>query len=69
MLKKWIREDTEFFNSIDATVYYMKCQISEYLEALAEKGANGNRKRGRRLWSFSLQFTAQPAIINQLNFL
>jgi len=35
LLKEWIREDTEFFNTIDSTVYYMKCQISEFLEALS----------------------------------
>jgi len=35
LLKDWIREDTEFFKGIDSTVYYMKCQITEYLEALS----------------------------------
>jgi predicted dehydrogenase len=33
-LKKWIREDTEFFNSIDPTVYYMKCQIEDFINAI-----------------------------------
>jgi UDP-N-acetyl-2-amino-2-deoxyglucuronate dehydrogenase len=36
MLKEWIMEDTGFFKEIDATVYYMKCQISEFLNALSE---------------------------------
>lgn len=35
MLKDWIRKDNDFFHTIDSTVYYMKCQITEYLEALA----------------------------------
>jgi len=34
MLKKWIKEDTEIFNKYDPTVYYMQCQIEDYLEAI-----------------------------------
>jgi predicted dehydrogenase len=35
LLKEWTREDTDFFNKIDSTVYYMKCQIAEFLDALS----------------------------------
>jgi UDP-N-acetyl-2-amino-2-deoxyglucuronate dehydrogenase len=34
LLPGWIRHDTELFKTIDAAVYYIKCQISEFLEAL-----------------------------------
>ena len=35
-LEKWTKEDSEFFNSIDPTVYYMERQIEDFLEALEE---------------------------------
>jgi UDP-N-acetyl-2-amino-2-deoxyglucuronate dehydrogenase len=35
MLKGWIREDTETFNSCDPTVFFMKCQIEDFIKALA----------------------------------
>jgi UDP-N-acetyl-2-amino-2-deoxyglucuronate dehydrogenase len=35
MLKEWIREDTETFRSCDPTVYYMKCQIEDFIMAIA----------------------------------
>lgn len=35
MLKKWVKEDTQIFNRIDPTVYYMQCQIEDYLRAIA----------------------------------
>lgn len=34
LLKTWVREDTEFFTSHDATTYYMQCQIEDFLDAL-----------------------------------
>ena len=34
LLKDWVREDSEFFESIDPTVYYMERQIEDYLQAL-----------------------------------
>jgi len=34
MLEQWIKEDSEFFNSIDATVFYMEQQIKDFLQAL-----------------------------------
>ncbi len=34
MLKDWIRQDTETFNSCDPTVYYMNCQIVDYITAM-----------------------------------
>jgi UDP-N-acetyl-2-amino-2-deoxyglucuronate dehydrogenase len=34
MLDEWKKLDTEMYNSIDPTVYYMKCQIKDFLEAL-----------------------------------
>jgi predicted dehydrogenase len=33
-LQEWIMQDTHFFRSIDPTVYYMKCQIEDYLNAI-----------------------------------
>jgi UDP-N-acetyl-2-amino-2-deoxyglucuronate dehydrogenase len=34
MLKKWVKEDTEIFNKYDPTVYYMQCQIEDYIKAI-----------------------------------
>lgn len=34
LLELWVAEDTEIFNSCDPTVYYMQCQIDDYLKAL-----------------------------------
>jgi UDP-N-acetyl-2-amino-2-deoxyglucuronate dehydrogenase len=34
MLKDWIMEDTETFNSCDPTVYYLRCQIEDYIRAM-----------------------------------
>ncbi len=34
MLKKWIKEDTAIFNKYDPTIYYMQCQIEDFLKAL-----------------------------------
>jgi predicted dehydrogenase len=48
-LKEWVRDDSEFFNSIDPTVYYMERQIEEFLQAIDENrdplvnGASGRR--------------------------
>jgi UDP-N-acetyl-2-amino-2-deoxyglucuronate dehydrogenase len=39
LLKEWIRQDTEIFNSCDPTVLYMKYQIEDFLAAIA-----GNRE-------------------------
>ncbi len=39
LLKKWKEEDSAFFNKIDATVYYMQCQIQDFLEAI-KRGQN-----------------------------
>lgn len=36
LLKEWIREDTETFNSCDPTVFYMKCQIEDFLKSIAD---------------------------------
>ena len=49
MLEKWVREDSQLFEKIDPTVYYMERQIEEYLQALDEgrdpavDGAAGRR--------------------------
>lgn len=37
LLKKWVKADTKFFNTIDPTVFYMERQIEDYLLAL-DKG-------------------------------
>jgi predicted dehydrogenase len=34
LLGSWVREDSELFSRIDPTVYYMECQIADYLNAL-----------------------------------
>jgi UDP-N-acetyl-2-amino-2-deoxyglucuronate dehydrogenase len=34
LLAKWVKKDTEFFNTIDPTVFYMERQIEDFLEAL-----------------------------------
>lgn len=36
MLEKWKEEDTRLFRSIDPTVYYMKCQIEDFISAIKE---------------------------------
>ena len=36
LLEKWVREDSELFESIDPTVYYMERQIEDFLQALDE---------------------------------
>ena len=36
LLDDWVREDSEFFNQIDPTVYYMERQIEDFLQALDE---------------------------------
>jgi predicted dehydrogenase len=36
LLDSWIKEDSDFFNSIDPTVYYMERQIEDFLNALTE---------------------------------
>lgn len=48
-LEKQTREDTAFFHSIDPTVYYMECQIADFLKAIRTNthplvsGADGRR--------------------------
>ena len=34
LLELWKKEDSEFFNSIDPMVYYMKLQIEDFIFAL-----------------------------------
>jgi len=36
LLKDWIKADTNFFHTIDATVYYIERQIEDFLEAMKE---------------------------------
>ena len=49
LLDKWVKKDTEFFNTIDPTVFYMERQIEDFLEALETKreplvtGQDGHR--------------------------
>ena len=48
LLKKWIAEDTEKFNSCDPTVHYMQCQIEDFISALSdnrEPAVNGEAGR------------------------
>ena len=49
LLKKWVREDSELFESIDPTVYYMERQIEDFLQALDEnREPLVNGEAGRR---------------------
>ena len=34
LLPQWIKEDTETFNRYDPTIYYMQCQIEDFLKAV-----------------------------------
>lgn len=34
LLEKWVKEDSKHFESIDPMIYYMECQIEDYLQAL-----------------------------------
>lgn len=34
LLKQWVKKDSDFFNSIDPTIFYMERQIEDFLEAL-----------------------------------
>jgi UDP-N-acetyl-2-amino-2-deoxyglucuronate dehydrogenase len=34
LLAEWVKEDSDFFNSTDPTIYYMEQQIKDFLEAL-----------------------------------
>jgi predicted dehydrogenase len=36
MLRKWVKEDTEIFNKYDPTVYYMQCQIQDFINAIGK---------------------------------
>ena len=36
LLEKWVREDSELFEKIDPTIYYMERQIEDFLQALNE---------------------------------
>ena len=36
LLKEWVRQDSDLFESIDPTVYYMERQIEDFLQALKE---------------------------------
>ncbi|MDR1895893.1 MAG: Gfo/Idh/MocA family oxidoreductase [Prevotellaceae bacterium] len=49
LLEGWVREDSELFERIDPTVYYMERQIEEYLQALDEnRDPLVNGQTGRR---------------------
>jgi len=37
MLKKWVAEDTETFNSYDPAVHFMQCQIEDFLNAIRDE--------------------------------
>ena len=50
LLEKWKQEDAAFFYTIDPTVYYMKLQISDYLDALDEgRSPMVNHEDGRKV--------------------
>jgi predicted dehydrogenase len=37
LLKKWVKEDTEIYNRHDPTVFYMQCQIEDFIQAIKNK--------------------------------
>jgi UDP-N-acetyl-2-amino-2-deoxyglucuronate dehydrogenase len=50
LLSDWTIEDTDFFQNFDAAVYYLRCQISEFLEALnADREPMVTGKDGRNV--------------------
>lgn len=49
MLTEWNREDIETFNKIDPTVYFMQCQIEDYIDALKnDRDPAVNGEAGRK---------------------
>jgi predicted dehydrogenase len=36
LLKQWLIDDTETFNSCDPTVRYIQCQIEDFLQSLSD---------------------------------
>ncbi|MDZ7606451.1 MAG: Gfo/Idh/MocA family oxidoreductase [Cyclobacteriaceae bacterium] len=36
LLEKWQKEDSDFFSTIDATVYYIRKQIEDFVEAIVD---------------------------------
>ncbi len=34
MLEKWVKDDTDIFNRYDPTIYYMQCQIEDFIKAI-----------------------------------
>ena len=49
LLKDWIREDSELFERIDPTIYYMERQIEDFLQAIDEnREPLVNGEAGRR---------------------
>jgi predicted dehydrogenase len=37
LLGKWVKEDTDLFNKFDPTIYYMRCQIENFIESIEKK--------------------------------
>lgn len=37
LLKEWVKQDTEFYNRHDPAVFYMQCQIEDFIHALKDK--------------------------------
>lgn len=53
LLETWKKEDADFFSSIDPTVYYMKMQIFDFLQALRDNREPAvNAQDGRRVVEF-----------------
>ena len=36
MLKKWVKDDSDFFNSVDATEYYIRQQDEDFIQAVID---------------------------------
>ena len=36
MLKKWVKDDSDFFNSVDATEYYIRLQDEDFIRAILD---------------------------------
>jgi UDP-N-acetyl-2-amino-2-deoxyglucuronate dehydrogenase len=36
ILKEWVKQDTQFFRTTDPAIYYMKCQIEDFIDAIKD---------------------------------
>lgn len=66
MLEVWEKQDTDIYDTCDPTVYYMQCQIEDYLNAITnniEPSVTG--EAGRRTVDSLLQFIVPHVIMHR----